>query len=1223
LAIDPNHPSIVALLNTEPTELRRLLEGPGAELRRPEFEETLRSMAMEARKSGDTEGATYFHWYSDLLKNCRERGISTVFDEMEAAWEAAGEALKKLVWQFLRASPAEQRHLLEAYSDDLLRPEAISFLRSMVEQARLKGDSDAERLFHESAEILADCRERGVSAAFDTLENATLTEIQDLTSRFLRAGPVEICHLLRESGPKLLRPEVEATLRKIAEQAAAKGDTNAEAAFRSHADVLKNCREHGVLAVLEGVDDTLGEPDAPAQVPPLLRELAALKSAPDAAFNEASLRRREHLCRAILSRVTQQNNGLLWAKIQNELGVTLCSIGGLRTLASAAEASVAAHREALKVRIRERLPIEWIETQTDLGDALQLLGILRNEIPIVDAAIETYREVLNLVDPITMPFEWADIQSRFGQTLCRLGNLRGDTTVLDAAVAVHRKVLRECTRERRPQLWARTQNELGIALTSIGDLRRDTVSLAAAVAAFREALTERTRERTPMGWAATQSNLGGALMWLGYLHGNIATIEASVSAHRESLKEHTRDHTPANWATVQNNLGRALNMLGELCRDTKVLEASATAFREALKERTRDRAPIEWARIQGNLGDVLSFLGNLCHDTAVLEQAAYALQASLSVYEAGAGEYDRQRIAVSLIQVLIRLGRDGDALTLIGLTLARSEAAIADAMLSRNGKLEALGQVDQLYGLLSRLRLLEAGPDATPSPQAKCLALEVAEAGRARLLAKMLASSHDGKSAISDRGRQTDSTDTLTSAQILAAAPKGGALVLPVLTAAGTHIFIARDSAEEPDLLILHTLTRDSVVAQLAGENGWLSRYYHYARAISGRTFQTPPSAEVSDTGGVVFSIVRDTDAPNAGTESAYEQWNETVRGVQAWLWNELVGPVHDALLQHLSPGAHVVFAPPGILALLPLTAAGPVPDGRFFHDYWTASLTPSVRTIQVCRERIQQVPPARLLGVFDPPPRPPVGGGRPPPRLTGARMEARMLRARCARAGLETVSLIDKEASWAAVRRHMRNVGYFHASTHGMHHPYEPERSALQLADGDLLRPSDLNSEELRSLRLVYLSACETALAGAWRAAEEYIGLGVAFVAAGAAGVIGTLWPIFDDTAFLMADRFYELHFGQGEDGRGPLTPAAALREAQKWLRDVTFRELRERFPVVAHGNRTCLLIGAPISQNGQVGPGPTDEYVSQAFVLPLGPDAEKPFWRPHEWAAYIMTGL
>src|SRR5437868_15535210 len=57
--------------------------------------------------------------------------------------------------------------------------------------------------------------------------------------------------------------------------------------------------------------------------------------------------------------------------------------------------------------------------------------------------------------------------------------------------------------------------------------------------------------------------------------------------------------------------------------------------------------------------------------------------------------------------------------------------------------------------------------------------------------------------------------------------------------------------------------------------------------------------------------------------------------------------------------------------------------------------------------------------------------------------------------------------------------------------------------------------------------------------------------MALGAAGVLGTLWPVDDRATALLIAKFYELHLGQG------LAPPAALKRAQAWLREATRAEL------------------------------------------------------------------
>ncbi|MFZ0887452.1 MAG: tetratricopeptide repeat protein, partial [Candidatus Binataceae bacterium] len=180
------------------------------------------------------------------------------------------------------------------------------------------------------------------------------------------------------------------------------------------------------------------------------------------------------------------------------------------------EEAVAAFRETLKERTRERVPLDWAMTQNNLG-----------------AALET------------------------------LGERESGTARLEGAVAAYREALKEWPRERVPLDWAATQNNLGNALWALGARASGTVQLEEAVAAYREALKEYTRERVPLDWATTQNNLGNALETLGERESGTARLEEAAVAYREALKEYTRERVPLDWAMTQNNLGNALETLGE------------------------------------------------------------------------------------------------------------------------------------------------------------------------------------------------------------------------------------------------------------------------------------------------------------------------------------------------------------------------------------------------------------------------------------------------------------------------------------------------------------------------------------------------------------------------------------------------------------------------------------------------------------------------------------
>ena len=95
---------------------------------------------------------------------------------------------------------------------------------------------------------------------------------------------------------------------------------------------------------------------------------------------------------------------------------------------------------------------------------------------------------------------------------------------------------------------------------------------------------------------------------------------------------------------------------------------------------------------------------------------------------------------------------------------------------------------------------------------------------------------------------------------------------------------------------------------------------------------------------------------------------------------------------------------------------------------------------------------------------------------------------------------------------------------------------SALHLTDGALT----VEATEALSLKActVVLSACETALAEQGNG-DEMVGLVRAFLVAGAARVLASLWPVDDE----ITSRFMAHFHGALCEG---VTPAASLRLAQ-----------------------------------------------------------------------------
>jgi CHAT domain-containing protein len=151
---------------------------------------------------------------------------------------------------------------------------------------------------------------------------------------------------------------------------------------------------------------------------------------------------------------------------------------------------------------------------------------------------------------------------------------------------------------------------------------------------------------------------------------------------------------------------------------------------------------------------------------------------------------------------------------------------------------------------------------------------------------------------------------------------------------------------------------------------------------------------------------------------------------------------------------------------------------------------------------------------------------------------------------------------------------------------------------------------------RLVVLSACETGLYEITSSPDEFIGLPGSFTALGAAGVVGTLWPVSDAATALLMARFYELHMDKGQ------SPPAALRGAQAWVRGATADDLNAYAKVAAARGR----LAARQLANIEAALGKQDRGRSPDATGATSGRSEgtlHPYAHPYYWGGFIHTGL
>lgn len=234
---------------------------------------------------------------------------------------------------------------------------------------------------------------------------------------------------------------------------------------------------------------------------------------------------------------------------------------------------------------------------------------------------------------------------------------------------------------------------------------------------------------------------------------------------------------------------------------------------------------------------------------------------------------------------------------------------------------------------------------------------------------------------------------------------------------------------------------------------------------------------------------------------------------------------LHDLVWAPLAHALHAaqraLVVPQGVLAGVPFAA---LHDGaERLGERLELAIAPSARIAQHAQHARAAAPGAALvLGVTR--------------ELAHAGAEARLV------AGLlpGATCLVGGAATAQALRDAAAHHGLIHLACHAHFRADNPAFSALHLEDG-VLGAEAVESLPLRHATVV-LGGCETGLA-ADSAGDEMFGLVRAFLVAGAARVLASLWPVDDAATAAFMEHFYRaLSTGA--------TPARALQQAQGCLR-------------------------------------------------------------------------
>ncbi|MBA2336252.1 MAG: CHAT domain-containing protein [Acidimicrobiia bacterium] len=219
-----------------------------------------------------------------------------------------------------------------------------------------------------------------------------------------------------------------------------------------------------------------------------------------------------------------------------------------------------------------------------------------------------------------------------------------------------------------------------------------------------------------------------------------------------------------------------------------------------------------------------------------------------------------------------------------------------------------------------------------------------------------------------------------------------------------------------------------------------------------------------------------------------------------------------------------LVIIPHGPLHQIPFHAL--YDQDAYLLDRFRISYAPSATVDAMCQRRRTSHPGRSLVLAV------------PDARIPGVAREAEQVASHLDR---PTV-LVGEEATMGAFEDLAPRSATIHLACHGLFRAENPMFSAFRLAD------RWVTAGEVMRLRLpasvVTLSACESG-SGRILGGDEIIGLTRAFLGAGAAAVVVSLWLVEDEAAALLMGHWYRL-LAQGTGA------AAALGEAQRRLREL-----------------------------------------------------------------------
>lgn len=777
-------------------------------------------------------------------------------------------------------------------------------------------------------------------------------------------------------------------------------------------------------------------------------------------------------------------------------GRALGDIGALHEAQGNLAQALQHYRQHLAIAEETRSPVDQANALGNIGNAHFLMGDF-------DDALECQMRSLAITEKGT---EGESL------VLSAIGNIYLAKSEFSKSVEYQRRSLEAGVRLGNLQLQGYASGNLGMALMLGGDY-------GSAIAAFEQSLSHVRAIGDRRGEGQALHHLGNIYHYLADRTKCIDYLEQALSIFRRLGDRMSLSQCQANLGTIYLAVGqreKALAALQESLEikrevddrrgETAVLLSLSGLFLDA---RNFDQAlayQAECAVLAKSISYVyaeahaLGMLGIVYQSQGLLAQAIACFEQAIPTARETGDRQLESALLGRLADAFFRLGRLAEAEARLWQAVEILESLRSSLGETLHNKITLFDAQQATYHLLQKVLVSQGKTDK---------ALEVAERARARAFVELLAR----------RGARPEMLEQATAyptiQRILAIAASQDATLVEYSVVYTGHAVFGTRSLD----LYIWVVRPDGAIRLRTSDWSHLLPDLSTSESVLSYGIYEDPSARGRN-------AILAEPAPESSPESLKEAYSL------------LIEPIADLLPQ--SEYERVVFVPHFFTDVpFPALIDG---DGLYLVERHTILTAPSIQVLGMTHDRrralLQVQSAAFVVGNPSMPQVPYAGDGavRRLPPLPHAEREALEIAKL-----LDARALIGADATKSAVVARMQSARIVHFATHGLLDDFGglgiPGAVALAPSDTDdgILTASEIAGLSLQA-ELVVLSACSTAQGRA--TADGVVGLSRAFIAAGAAAVVVSLWSVPDaPTASLMID-FYS-HLRRSPD------KAQALRQA------------------------------------------------------------------------------